>query len=48
MYDTEEFFAEEFFLDHDTAVSKAMAVADKGLFDTENEKDEDLQALYDH
>ena len=35
------------FLDQDTAVLEAMEKVDRGLFDAPEEKDEDLQALFD-
>ena len=39
---------EETFMSHDSAVMQALASTDKGLFDTDDSKDEDLAALYDH
>lgn len=49
MYDMDDNFSEEdFFLDHDSAVLKAMAVTDKGLFDRDEAMDEDLKALYEN
>lgn len=35
-------------LDQDTAVLRALSSVDRGLFDTDDSKDEDLKALYDH
>jgi len=35
-------------LDQDLAVMRAMQSVDRGLFDTDESKDEDLKALYDH
>ncbi len=37
----------EYFLDQDTAVMQALASTDKGLFDVDEAKDEDLEALYE-
>ena len=37
----------DYFLDQDTAVMKALASTDKGLFDVDETKDEDLEALYE-
>ena len=34
-------------MDQDTAVMQALARVDKGLFDADEGKDEDLEALYD-
>ncbi|MEM7056938.1 MAG: hypothetical protein AAF557_05070 [Pseudomonadota bacterium] len=49
MYDLDDAYSqEEFFLDHDSAVLQALQSTDKGLFDTDYSKDEDLAALYDH
>ena len=49
MYDFDDALnQEEFFLDHDSAVMQALQATDKGLFDTDEGKDEDLAALYDH
>jgi len=39
---------EEKLLDQDTAVMQALALTDKGLFDTDDTRDEDLLALNDH
>ncbi|MEM9060600.1 MAG: hypothetical protein AAGD13_09070 [Pseudomonadota bacterium] len=36
------------FFDHDTAVMLALQKTEKGLFDTDEAKDEDLEALYDN
>ncbi|MFK7943139.1 MAG: hypothetical protein AB8B85_09535 [Paracoccaceae bacterium] len=35
------------FLDQDTAVLEALERVDKGLFDAPEDKDDDLQALYE-
>lgn len=35
-------------IDQDVAVLKALASVDRGLFDTDESRDEDLQALYDN
>ena len=35
------------FLDQDTAVLEALEKVDRGLFDTPEDKDDDLQALYE-
>lgn len=49
MYDFDDAYShEEFFLDHDSAVLQALQSTDKGLFDADDSKDEDLAALYDH
>lgn len=49
MYDLDDAFQkEEFFLDHDSAVLQALQATEKGLFDVDESKDEDLAALYDH
>jgi len=34
-------------MDQDTAVMQALEMTDKGLFDTDDTKDEDLKALYE-
>ncbi|MEM7683960.1 MAG: hypothetical protein AAF293_03990 [Pseudomonadota bacterium] len=50
MYDLFEFDEKgdaEFF-DHDTAVMMALQKTEKGLFDSDEVKDEDLEALYDN
>ena len=47
MFNFEEGYKSEF-LDQDTAVMQAMALTDRGLFDTDDSRDEDLAALYDH
>ena len=39
---------EQNFLDHDTAIMMALEKTEKGLFDVDETKDEDLEALYDH
>ena len=36
------------FLDHDTAVMMALEKTEKGLFDVDETKDEDLEALYEN
>ncbi len=46
MFDFDDAYAEKF-LDQDTAVMQALALTDKGLFDVDESKDEDLEALYD-
>ena len=43
--DGREFDAD--FLDQDSAVLEALERVDKGIFDTPEEKDEDLDALYE-
>ncbi len=40
--------AEQSFLDHDTAVMMALEKTEKGLFDVDETKDEDLEALYEN
>lgn len=40
--------AEQTFMDHDTAIMIALEKTEKGLFDSDENKDEDLEALYDH
>lgn len=35
-------------IDQDIAVLRALESVDRGLFDADESKDEDLQALYDH
>lgn len=40
--------AEQSFLDHDTAVMLALEKTEKGLFDVDEAKDEDLEALYEN
>ena len=47
MFDLDD-SAEQSFLDHDTAVMLALEKTEKGLFDVDETKDEDLEALYDH
>ncbi|MEM0988449.1 MAG: hypothetical protein AAGK00_06170 [Pseudomonadota bacterium] len=39
---------DESFLSQDSAVLEAIAKVDRGLFDSPEGKDEDLDALYDH
>ncbi len=40
--------AEQSFLDHDTAVMMALEKTEKGLFDVDETRDEDLEALYEN
>jgi hypothetical protein len=40
--------AEQSFLDHDTAIMMALEKTEKGLFDVDETKDEDLEALYEN
>lgn len=47
MFDIDDKAETEFF-DHDTAVMLALAKTEKGLFDTDEVKDEDLEALYEN
>lgn len=47
MFDFEDVRTEEFF-DQDMAVLEAMEKVDRGLFDTPDGRDEDLEALYDN
>lgn len=35
------------FLDQDTAILEALEKVDKGLFDTPEEKDEDIQSIFE-
>ena len=46
MFDFEDVYSDKF-MDQDTAVLKALAATDKGLFDVDDAKDEDLEALYE-
>ena len=46
MFDIEDVYSDKF-MDQDTAVMKALAATDKGLFDVDESKDEDLEALYE-
>ena len=39
---------EQNILDHDTAVLMALEKTEKGLFDVDETKDEDLEALYEN
>ncbi|MEM9138627.1 MAG: hypothetical protein AAGB15_02260 [Pseudomonadota bacterium] len=48
MYEFDDSFTEDFFMSHDAAVYQAMSATDKGLFDNDESRDEDLAALYDH
>ncbi len=36
---------DELFFDHDTAILEALSKVDRGLFDTPEARDEDLEAL---
>lgn len=47
MYDFEDVKLDEVF-NHDTAILEALEKVDRGLFDSPEGKDEDLEALYDH
>ena len=46
MYDIDDGFG-KFDMDQDSAVLQALARTDKGLFDVDESKDEDLAALFD-
>ncbi|MEM7189802.1 MAG: hypothetical protein AAF439_09335 [Pseudomonadota bacterium] len=46
MYEIEDVFSETV-MNQDTAVLEALARTDKGLFDVDDSKDEDLAALFD-
>ncbi|MEM1163613.1 MAG: hypothetical protein AAGJ28_21990 [Pseudomonadota bacterium] len=46
MYDIDEGFS-EFTMNQDTAVLHALERTDKGLFDVDDSRDEDLTALFD-
>lgn len=47
MYDADDIREGDFF-DHDTAVMIALEKTEKGLFDNDETRDEDLEALYDN
>ena len=47
MFNFDDEFVDEF-LDQDTAVFQAMQRTDKGLFDVDETRDEDLAALYEN
>ena len=46
MFDFDDTYSDKF-MDQDTAVMQALARTDKGLFDVDESKDEDLEALYE-
>lgn len=46
MYDFDESFSDRV-MDLDSAVTQVLEMTDKGLFDTDDTKDEDLEALYE-
>lgn len=46
MFDFEETHSDKF-MSQDSAVLQALALTDKGLFDVDDTKDEDLEALYE-
>lgn len=46
MFDFDETHSDKF-MDQHTAVMQALARTDKGLFDVDYSKDEDLEALYE-
>lgn len=46
MFDFEDAHSDKF-MSQDSAVLQALALTDKGLFDVDDSKDEDLEALYE-
>lgn len=46
MFDIDDQYS-DYVMDQDTAVMQALALTDKGLFDVDESKDEDLEALYE-
>lgn len=47
MYEFDDVYDEQM-IDPDSAIMSALAATEKGLFDVDDTRDEDLQALYDH